>query len=557
MLNFFHHRVVSFDLTRSDKMDSIRSTSLKTWVIGRCQPQRQGSFARNAIFPFLLASFLMISSQNAFAQGVGISESTITPDGSAILELRSTLRGFLPPRLTTAERNAIASPATGLFVFNTSTGSLDYFNGSVWTTASVSFANPTAQIGLTAVNGAATTAMRSDAAPALDVSIAPTWTGAHTWSALGTFNLGLDASGAAVNINASSNFNTNINTGTSTGAVTIGNNASTGITLNPGTGGATVIGSAAGTGAIGIATGTGAQSLNLGTGGVGSKTINIGGTAANTIALGNTQTGGSIALGAAMTTGTITIGGTGAQTGTIGMGTGTGAQTVNLASGTGAKTINMGGTGANTIAIGNTQTGGSIALGAAMTTGTITIGGTGAQTGAITVGSSTAAQTLNLGVGAGAGTTNIGSSASTTVIGSRENEIGRPWVANGDGVRFGTGRITMNMPTAPTTGLNVATTATVAQILDAGIIGFATTAARVLTLPSAQGAAGLVQNLPGTPAVGDIFSFVVFNTGANNVTLAAGAGITIVNTSPVNARTRTVYCRVTGVTPGAETISVY
>ena len=45
-----------------------------------------------------------------------------------------------------------------------------------------SFANPTASLGLTAVNGVATTAMRSDAAPALDQSIAPTWTGAHTFN---------------------------------------------------------------------------------------------------------------------------------------------------------------------------------------------------------------------------------------------------------------------------------------------------------------------------------------------------------------------------------------
>jgi hypothetical protein len=41
------------------------------------------------------------------------------------------------------------------------------------------FANPTASIGLTAQNGSAVTAMRSDAAPALDQTIAPTWTGTH------------------------------------------------------------------------------------------------------------------------------------------------------------------------------------------------------------------------------------------------------------------------------------------------------------------------------------------------------------------------------------------
>lgn len=44
------------------------------------------------------------------------------------------------------------------------------------------FANPTAMVGLTPVNGAATTAMRSDAAPALDQGITPVWTNLHTFS---------------------------------------------------------------------------------------------------------------------------------------------------------------------------------------------------------------------------------------------------------------------------------------------------------------------------------------------------------------------------------------
>jgi len=43
------------------------------------------------------------------------------------------------------------------------------------------FANPSASIGLTVVNGIATTAMRSDGAPALDQGIAPTWTSDHIW----------------------------------------------------------------------------------------------------------------------------------------------------------------------------------------------------------------------------------------------------------------------------------------------------------------------------------------------------------------------------------------
>jgi len=51
-----------------------------------------------------------------------------------------------------------------------------------------SFANPTGTIGLTAVNGTATTPMRSDAAPALSQAISPTWSGTHTFSNAITVN---------------------------------------------------------------------------------------------------------------------------------------------------------------------------------------------------------------------------------------------------------------------------------------------------------------------------------------------------------------------------------
>jgi hypothetical protein len=54
--------------------------------------------------------------------------------------------------------------------------------GAVSTPTGVTFANPSASIGSAAVNGSATTAMRSDAAPPIDQSIAPTWTGAHTFT---------------------------------------------------------------------------------------------------------------------------------------------------------------------------------------------------------------------------------------------------------------------------------------------------------------------------------------------------------------------------------------
>jgi hypothetical protein len=68
----------------------------------------------------------------ATAQSVGISSTSITPHTSSILELRTTNKGFLPPRLTTSQRDAISSPATGLMIFNSTTNRINYFTGSTW-----------------------------------------------------------------------------------------------------------------------------------------------------------------------------------------------------------------------------------------------------------------------------------------------------------------------------------------------------------------------------------------------------------------------------------------
>lgn len=58
------------------------------------------------------------------------------------------------------------------------------------------FANPSASVGLAAVNGAATTAMRSDAAPALSQAIVPTWTGLHVFQkATGNYMVQFDGTG--------------------------------------------------------------------------------------------------------------------------------------------------------------------------------------------------------------------------------------------------------------------------------------------------------------------------------------------------------------------------
>lgn len=59
---------------------------------------------------------------------------TITPSASAVVELDSTSKGFLPPRMTTTEKNAIVAPATGLVLFDTTLAKLCVYTGAAWET---------------------------------------------------------------------------------------------------------------------------------------------------------------------------------------------------------------------------------------------------------------------------------------------------------------------------------------------------------------------------------------------------------------------------------------
>jgi len=53
-------------------------------------------------------------------------------NASALLTLNSTNRGFLPPVLTTTQRNNISSPAEGLMIYNSTTKKLNFYNGTSW-----------------------------------------------------------------------------------------------------------------------------------------------------------------------------------------------------------------------------------------------------------------------------------------------------------------------------------------------------------------------------------------------------------------------------------------
>jgi len=56
----------------------------------------------------------------------------VVPESSAVLQLESTSGAFLPPRMTTAQRNAISSPANGMLIYNTDFQSLQAYSSGVW-----------------------------------------------------------------------------------------------------------------------------------------------------------------------------------------------------------------------------------------------------------------------------------------------------------------------------------------------------------------------------------------------------------------------------------------
>ncbi|NRA12261.1 MAG: hypothetical protein HRT57_09935, partial [Crocinitomicaceae bacterium] len=80
-----------------------------------------------------LLSMALISN----AQNVGINSDGTLPDASAILDVKSTDRGMLVPRMTTAQRAAIVAPADGLLVFDNTTNTFWYCISSAWEELSV------------------------------------------------------------------------------------------------------------------------------------------------------------------------------------------------------------------------------------------------------------------------------------------------------------------------------------------------------------------------------------------------------------------------------------
>lgn len=104
------------------------------------------------IFSFYVVILFSIS---AMAQSVAINNDASIADASAALDIKSTAKGMLVPRMTIVQRDAIATPANGLLIYQTdNTPGFYYYNGSSW----VSVAGSATLTGWSTTGNAGTTA---------------------------------------------------------------------------------------------------------------------------------------------------------------------------------------------------------------------------------------------------------------------------------------------------------------------------------------------------------------------------------------------------------------
>ena len=85
----------------------------------------------------ILTTFIVLFlSGNMMSQSVGINDNGSSPNPKAMLDVNSSTKGFLPPRMTYAQKSAIAGPPAGLIVWCSNCGTngeLQIYNGTSWT----------------------------------------------------------------------------------------------------------------------------------------------------------------------------------------------------------------------------------------------------------------------------------------------------------------------------------------------------------------------------------------------------------------------------------------
>src|ERR1700754_1364288 len=86
---------------------------------------------------FIIAFNGLYAQTNTFPSTGPVGIGTTTPDASSLLEIKSTSKGLLIPRMTKNQRDAISSPATALMIYQTNSApGFYYYDGSKWTAVS-------------------------------------------------------------------------------------------------------------------------------------------------------------------------------------------------------------------------------------------------------------------------------------------------------------------------------------------------------------------------------------------------------------------------------------
>ena len=149
----------------------------------------------------MLSSLIFLGiSMTCYSQNVGINSTGAAPADASILDIVSTTQGVLMPRMSTAQRDAIASPATGLQIYNTDADNFNYYNGTGWVPMNSSGGTIPGNAGT--ITGASTVT-QGQTGVSYSVSAIATATG-YTWSFTGTgFSIATGANTNSITANFS------------------------------------------------------------------------------------------------------------------------------------------------------------------------------------------------------------------------------------------------------------------------------------------------------------------------------------------------------------------
>lgn len=388
---------------------------------------------------FIMAICALFSTQSLLAQtDVKIGNNPGNKTASAVLELESTTKGFLLPRMTAAQMSAISAPANGLAVYNTDQQCTFIYRGTSWVSLCDSATNGLTKSGSTiSLGGALTGATTVTTTGTNTLAIAGLQGGAATDSIMtldptsgvlkrrtvadvlaGSGNVWL-VGGNTLTANGTIGSNSNHDFSVETNGTTRLTFSSLGAITQVGTGQVTFTGNVDATNGLDVtnaaltanagSTLTGVTNINA----TGSSGTNIGNASTTTTVLGatNINTTGTSATAIGNATSAVTVAGTTSVTGTttinttgaLGTTIGNAASTTAI---TGATNINT--TGTSTTTIGNSGAVANIAGSTVGVTGATNINTTGSA--ATVIGNASSTTTLT---GPNVNVTGLTSGAST------------------------------------------------------------------------------------------------------------------------------------------------